>query len=102
MIVDGFALLDICRSNRQSTALLTGHAVNVESVNRAMKLGAISFLPKEKLPPTPGTWRRNTRRVEKGRKSLAQTFSAARSFLEEKLGPVREDVEKSEFRRKYC
>ncbi len=53
MGVNGFALLEACRANKLPAAMLTAHAVNVESLNLAVKLGAVSFLPKEELQRLP-------------------------------------------------
>ena len=49
MGVNGFALLEACRAKKLPAAMLTAHAINVESLNLAVKLGAVSFLPKEEL-----------------------------------------------------
>ena len=49
MGVRGFDLLEICSKKRLPAAMLTAHSINADSVNRAMSLGAISFLPKEEL-----------------------------------------------------
>ena len=34
-------------------AMLTAHAITTESINKALKLGAVSFLPKEELDRLP-------------------------------------------------
>ncbi|MFH0826022.1 MAG: response regulator [Pseudomonadota bacterium] len=49
MGVRGFDLLDQCREKELPAAMLTAHSITVDSVNKALKLGAISFLPKEEL-----------------------------------------------------
>ncbi|MGB6068149.1 MAG: response regulator [Desulfomonilaceae bacterium] len=49
MGVNGFALLDTCAVRRLPAAMLTAHALNIASINLAIKLGAISFLPKDEL-----------------------------------------------------
>ena len=56
MGVRGFDLLDQCGKKRLPAAMLTAHAISVESVNRALNLGAISFLPKEELVNLGNTW----------------------------------------------
>ena len=53
MGVNGFALLEKCRARSLPAAMLTAHAVNIESLNVAIKLGAVSFLPKEELYRLP-------------------------------------------------
>jgi DNA-binding NtrC family response regulator len=50
MGVNGFALLDVCVARGLPAAMFTAHAANIASLNLAMKLGAVSFLPKDELP----------------------------------------------------
>jgi len=50
MGVNGFELLQQAVSREFPTVMLTAHAVTPEALKKSMKLGAISFLPKEKLP----------------------------------------------------
>ena len=47
--VNGFELLRIATSRGFPTVILTAHAVSKEIQKKSKKLGAISFLPKEKL-----------------------------------------------------
>jgi hypothetical protein len=35
------------------TVMLTAHALSPESLKKSIKLGAVSFLPKEKIPELP-------------------------------------------------
>ena len=49
MGVNGFALLDICAVRRLPAAMLTAHALNIASINLAIKLEDVSFLPKDEL-----------------------------------------------------
>lgn len=49
MGVNGFELLKNAVSRGFPTAMLTAHAVTPEALKKSIKLGAISFLPKEKL-----------------------------------------------------
>ena len=48
MGVNGFELLKMC-VKRGFPAVMTAHALNPESMKKAIKLGAVSFLPKEKI-----------------------------------------------------
>lgn len=50
MGVNGFELLRNSISRRFPTVMLTAHALSPESLKKAIKLGAVSFLPKEKIP----------------------------------------------------
>ncbi|MCP4576198.1 MAG: universal stress protein [Deltaproteobacteria bacterium] len=49
MGVDGFDLLKRTASKGIPTVMLTAHAVTEESLSRSARLGAVSFLPKEKM-----------------------------------------------------
>ena len=49
MGVNGFELLKTSVSREFPTVMLTAHAVTPEALKKSMKLGAVSFLPKEKM-----------------------------------------------------
>ena len=49
MGVNGFELLKMCVKRGFPAVMLTAHALNPESMKKAIKLGAVSFLPKEKI-----------------------------------------------------
>ncbi len=49
MGVNGFELLKISTKREFPTVMLTAHAVTPEAVKKSIQLGAVSFLPKEKL-----------------------------------------------------
>ena len=74
MGVRGFELLEQCRQKQFPAAMLTAHAVSVESVNRALNLGAVSFLPKDELTNLAGTRGRYLRRVVQRKKPLAEVI----------------------------
>ncbi len=50
MGVDGFDLLKRTALKGIPTVMLTAHALTAESLSRSARLGAVSFLPKEKMP----------------------------------------------------
>ena len=49
MGVDGYDLLELSQGKGIPTIMLTAHALSPESLKTAIKLGAVSFLPKEKI-----------------------------------------------------
>ena len=49
MGVNGFELLKTSVSRSFPTVMLTAHALTPEALKRSIKLGAVSFLPKEKI-----------------------------------------------------
>jgi DNA-binding NarL/FixJ family response regulator len=50
MGVNGFELLKDSVSRGFPTVMLTAHALSPESLKKSIRLGAVSFLPKEKMP----------------------------------------------------
>ncbi len=50
MGVDGFKLLKVSVSRGFPTVMLTAYALTPEALKRSIRLGAVFFLPKEKLP----------------------------------------------------
>ncbi len=50
MGVNGFELLKDAVSRGFPTVMLTAHALSPEALKKSIKLGAVSFLPKEKIP----------------------------------------------------
>jgi CheY-like chemotaxis protein len=54
MGVNGFELLKISVEKGFPTVMLTAHALTPEALKKSIKLGAVSFLPKEKMPELEG------------------------------------------------
>ena len=50
MGVNGFELLKMSVERGFPTVMLTAHALTPEALKKSIKLGAVSFLPKEKMP----------------------------------------------------
>jgi len=50
MGVNGFKLLEETFSKGFPTVMLTAHSLSSESLKKSIKLGAVSFLPKDELP----------------------------------------------------
>ena len=91
MGVDGFDLLKACRSAKLPAAMLTAHAMNIDSLNRAVRLGAVSFLPKEQLHRLPELVAEILAELEKGRTHWKKLFQRLDRFFKEKLGINWED-----------
>ena len=53
MGVNGFELLKEAVSREFPAVMLTAHALSPESLKKSIKLGAVSFLPKEKISELP-------------------------------------------------
>jgi DNA-binding NtrC family response regulator len=93
MGVNGFALLEACRANQLPAAMLTAHAINVESLNVAVRLGAVSFLPKEELKRLPELVAEILEDLAKGQTHWARLFKRFGPFFKERLGVLWEDEE---------
>jgi len=102
MGVNGFALLEACRERKLPAAMLTAHAINVESLNLAVKLGAVSFLPKEELGRLPEIVAEILEDLDKGRTHWASLFKRLGPFFEKRFGILWEHEElKKKFPRSF-
>lgn len=102
MGVNGFALLEACRANKLPAAMLTAHAINVESLNVAVRLGAVSFLPKEELKRLPELVAEILDDLAKGQTHWARLFKRFGPFFKERLGVLWEDEdEKKKYPRSF-
>ena len=93
MGVNGFALLEACRAKKVPAAMLTAHAINVESLNVAVKLGAVSFLPKEELGRLPEIVAEILGDLAKGQTHWYRLFERLGPFFEKELGVLWEHEE---------
>jgi DNA-binding NtrC family response regulator len=94
MGVNGFALLEECQKRKMPAAMLTAHAVDVESINRSLRLGAVSFLPKEELARLPELVAEILEDLGKGQTHWPRLFERLGPFFKERLGITWEDLEK--------
>ncbi len=86
MGVDGFALLEICREKQIPAAMLTARALNVESVNQALNLGAISFLPKDELVNLHEHLAEIFEGLAQGKSHWRRLFDRLGPFFQDRLG----------------
>jgi len=94
MGVSGFDLLKSCSGRKMPAAMLTARAVNVESVNRSLKLGAVSFLPKEELHNLRELVAEILEGLERGESHWKRLFERLGPMFREKFGIIWEDLEK--------
>jgi len=97
MGVNGFELLKACRARHLPAAMLTARAINVESVNTAIREGAVSFLPKEELNRLPELVAEILSELEQGRTHWARLFERLGSYFKDKLGVTWKDLEKPQY-----
>ncbi len=86
MGVNGFELLAECRARHLPATMLTSRAMNEESLNRAIKEGAVSFLPKEELARLPELVAEILEELQRERSHWARLFERLDSFFKEKFG----------------
>jgi len=91
MGVNGFDLLKACRAAKLPAAMFTAHALNIESLNSAVRLGAVSFLPKEELHRLPELVAEILDELERGKTHWEKLFQRLGRFFTEKLGISWED-----------
>lgn len=94
MGVNGFALLEAARNRKTPAAMLTAHAVNVESLNLAIRGGAVSFLPKEELARLPELISEILEELAKGRSHWERLFQRLGTYFKKQLRIKFEDLEK--------
>ncbi len=94
MGVRGFDLLEQCREKGLPAAMLTAHSLNVDSVNRAVKSGAVSFLPKDELINLESHLADIFQGLSEGRSHWRRLFERLGSFFKERLGITWEDIDK--------
>jgi DNA-binding NtrC family response regulator len=97
MGVNGFELLKACRARHLPAAMLTARAITVESINTAIREGAVSFLPKEELNRLPELVAEILSELEQGRTHWAKLFERLGSYFKDKLGVSWEDLEKPQY-----
>ena len=91
MGVNGFDLLKICRAAKLPAAMFTAHSLNSESLNAAVRLGAVSFLPKGELHRLPELVAEILHELEQGRTHWEKLFQRLGRFFKERLDITWED-----------
>jgi DNA-binding NtrC family response regulator len=94
MGVRGFDLLDQCREKGLPAAMLTAHAMSVDSVNKAIRSGAISFLPKDELINLESHLAEIFQGLAQGKSHWRRLFDRLGPFFKERLGLTWESIDK--------
>lgn len=97
MGVNGFALLEACWDRRIPATMLTAHALTADSVNRALRLGAVSFLPKEELANLPELLEEIFQQLAQGKSHWERLFNRLGPFFRDRVGLIWEDLEKPRY-----
>ncbi len=85
MGVNGFELLKRSVNRGFPTVMLTAHALTPEALKKSIKLGAVSFLPKEKMAELE-TYLRDVV-LEGGKPIWTKIFDRLGSFFDKRFGP---------------
>lgn len=97
MGVNGFELLKNAVSRGFPTVMLTAHAVTPEALKKSIKLGALSFLPKEKMSELRGFMEHVVLGV--GKSIWLKLFDRLGSYFNKRFGP--DWKEKDKFFREF-
>jgi len=95
MGVDGFELLKECRQENLPAAMLTAHSITIESINKSIKLGAVSFLPKEELSRLSDLLAEILSDLSEGRTHWKNLFERLGPFFKTRLGLTWKDLERA-------
>ncbi|MBM4326065.1 MAG: response regulator [Deltaproteobacteria bacterium] len=93
MGVNGFALLELCRERESPAAMLTAHSITAESVNKSLKLGAVSFLPKDELARLPELVAEILEGLAEGKSHWEKLFQRLGPFFKKRIGLTWEELE---------
>jgi DNA-binding NtrC family response regulator len=85
MGVNGFELLKNSVSRGFPTVMLTAHALSPESLKKSIKLGAVSFLPKEKISELEHFLEDVV--LEEGKPVWQKLFSKLGDYFNRRFGP---------------
>jgi CheY-like chemotaxis protein len=85
MGVEGFELLKHSVSRGFPTVMLTAHALTPEALKKSIKLGAVSFLPKEKMPEIESYLEDVV--LGGGKSAWEKLFDKLGSFFNKRFGP---------------
>ena len=85
MGVNGFELLQDAVSRGFPAVMLTAHALSPESLKKSIKLGAVSFLPKEKIPELRSFLEDVV--IGGGKPVWHKLFDKLGSYFEKRFGP---------------
>jgi DNA-binding NtrC family response regulator len=94
MGVNGFGLLELCAARGIPAAMLTAKATDIRSMNRSLKLGAVSFLPKEEMGSLGDYTAEILQGLEEGKSHWRRLFERLGPLFKDKFGIVWEDLEK--------
>ena len=95
MGVDGYQLLAICNQKNLPAVMLTSHALSPENLVKSFKLGAASFVPKDRIADIAGFLSDVLQAKEKGEHVwLSWAAKLGEAYWGKKFGPNWRDQDK--------
>jgi len=94
MGVNGLELLAHSRQLGMPATMLTAHAINSDSLNRSIRLGAVSFIPKDELAHLPEYVAEILEGLEHGHTHWKRLFERLGPFFRDQLGIAWADLDK--------
>jgi DNA-binding NarL/FixJ family response regulator len=85
MGVDGFELLKVSVSKGFPTVMLTAHAVTPDALKKSIKLGALFFLPKDKISELQGFLEEVV--LGEGKPIWRKLFHSMENYFKDRFGP---------------
>lgn len=85
MGVDGFELLKISVTKKFPTVMLTAHAVTPDSLKKSIKLGAVTFLPKDKISELQNFLEEAV--LDEGKPLWQKLFLKMEGYFNDRFGP---------------
>lgn len=104
MGVDGLKLLEKAVDRNIPSVMLTAHALSAETLLASIRIGAISYLPKEKLAELEEILEQLLATMAAGEPTWKALFERLGAFFDEKFGPDWQEKDRefwSEFSRTY-
>jgi DNA-binding NtrC family response regulator len=95
MGVNGYELLAICNRRNVAAVMLTSHALTPENIMQSFKMGAASFIPKDKISEIPVFLKDVLEAKDQGKHVWSRwTARLGEAYWEKKFGPKWKDREK--------
>ena len=95
MGVNGYELLSICNRKNIAAVMLTSHALTPENIMKSFKMGAASFIPKDRISDIPVFLNDVLDAKAQGRHVWSQwTARLGEAYWEKKFGPKWKEKEK--------
>lgn len=93
MGVNGFELLKACTERKLPAAMLTARATTIDNLNLSIRLGAVSFLPKEELANLQELVAEILECLQEGKSHWKKLFERLGPLFKQTFGIMWEDLD---------